>query len=240
MLFQSRRLGDIGWVMQSLLRLTSWFKDQRDRRSPDSATADETRRPHRVSKLPGHLDDYEVEYSSQRAHSHSQAALSARSRNDTREYLRLCCQLALNQLERYKELLGQTPVYWAAVILHPSLSARWVSRVEPYKANLILERFQRFFFDGWAVTEPVLRPKTPEEPNKSEGCLPDLLPTDFYKNTAEGDGPAVQELKAWFGKAPEKFDNLLATARTSFPCANSNGNRYPLNTFNVSRMRACI
>lgn len=118
MRFQSRRPGDIRWVMQSLPRLTSWFRDQHDRRSPDSATADEPRQPHRVSKLPGHLDDSEVEYPPQRSHGHSQAAISARPRNDTREYLHLCCHVALNQLERYKELLGQTPVYWAAAILH--------------------------------------------------------------------------------------------------------------------------
>lgn len=58
----------------------------------------------------------EVEYQSQpRGYSQAYSRTSSLATKsdlstNTREYLRLCCQLALNQLERYKELLSQTLV----------------------------------------------------------------------------------------------------------------------------------
>lgn len=136
--------------------------------------------------------------------------MKPRQRADVKEYLRLCCQLSMNQLERYRSLFDHTPVYWAAAILHPSLGARWVTRVEPFKANLIIDRFRSFFFDGWAISEQHQQPQATDFPDQRDGSLPDLLPNDFYENPTKSDGPAVHELNTWLGRAPEKLDNPIA------------------------------
>lgn len=52
-------------------------------------------------------------------------------------------------------LLDQTPVYWAATILHPGLMMRWVHLAMPSKAELIEQRVESFFIEGWCCGEAI-------------------------------------------------------------------------------------
>lgn len=90
------------------------------------------------------------------------------------------------------------------------MGSRFVGCYAKGKEDYILSSFEDFFFSGWGVKEPSLRPLTPEEPSQHAGRLPDLLPKDFYENASEGDGPAALELESWLGRHPETTNDPVA------------------------------
>ncbi|KAH6877307.1 hypothetical protein B0T10DRAFT_464699 [Thelonectria olida] len=125
--FESRQPGFIGWIMQSLFRLIDHFKAETNEPSPESSLG--LRRPQRNIAQPRRYDD------------------SLELTEETK-FLRQSCRFALHRLEHYMLLLDQTPVYWAATILHPGLMMRWVHLAMPSKAELIEQRVESFFIEA--------------------------------------------------------------------------------------------
>ncbi|KAH7176689.1 hypothetical protein EDB81DRAFT_48180 [Dactylonectria macrodidyma] len=132
--------------MQSLFRLIDHFKVETIEPSPEPSPG--LRRPQRNITQPRRYDDCEVEWS-QRTVTSTQQALEP---TEETKFLRQSCRFALHRLEHYMLLLDQTPVYWAAAVLHLGLMMPSSSKVgivaRPYHSvpNQAAEVSQR----GWA------------------------------------------------------------------------------------------
>ena len=53
--------------------------------------------------------------------------------DDGLHFIQHCLKLALEKLEKYRELMEETVVYWAAHILHPGYGLAWISQNLPYQ-----------------------------------------------------------------------------------------------------------
>jgi hypothetical protein len=75
-------------------------------------------------------------------------------------------QYAIDKLEKYLEILDGTPVYWAALILHPGRRMKWVRLFYEGNDKRTLEiqrRFVAYFDTHYPAVEPATRPCTPEQ-----------------------------------------------------------------------------
>jgi hypothetical protein len=71
---------------------------------------------------------------------------------------------AIDKLEKYLDILDETPAYWAALILHPGRRMKWVKLFYEGNDKRILEIQRRFvaYFDAHhPAVEPAARPCTP-------------------------------------------------------------------------------
>jgi len=144
--------------------------------SPELATAQQ--RPRRIRRVPARFSDYEVDLpgiglcSPVTAPRHQDLRIElGNPLHDDLEVpsfssLQSSLQYAIDKLEKYLEILDETPTYWAALILHPGRRMKWVRLF--YKGNdkRILEiqrRFVDYFDTNHPAVELAARPCTPEQ-----------------------------------------------------------------------------
>lgn len=212
--FESRQPGSISWVIQSLQRLSNHFTKERDNRNPASITnitTFEPRRPVRATQIPHHLRGFELDWpirtqrnaSSDDDDDDLDVRPAAQPHNPV---IQRCCHAAMSQLTHYLGLLDHSPAYWAAVILHPSITMRWIESTLPHRAASIKQTFKEFFFTGWAHE---VIPTIVEEESEREDSLPDLLPRSFYEQQAGHDGSSTKELASWFSTTPMRVTDPI-------------------------------
>ena len=66
--------------------------------------------------------------------------------DDGLHFIQHCLKLALEKLEKYRELMEETVVYWAAHILHPAYGLSWISQNLPREQQRqIFDDFKAFY-----------------------------------------------------------------------------------------------
>lgn len=94
---------------------------------------------------------------------------------------------AIDKLEKYIEILDETPAYWTALILHPGRRIKWVRMFyrneDSHRIQQIQRRFITYFDEHYAAAEPPLtQSQTPEQPSEVDG-----FGHDFYDNPSIND-----------------------------------------------------
>ena len=127
-------------------------------------------RPRRVPRLPRHFADFEVELPAlgyrqpPAAPSPAQALepviilgepLDDDVDDEGFNSIQSSLKLAIEKIEKYMELMDNTPAYWASMILLPDCRIRWVERFferDPVKVASIKANFKQFFEQQYPPT----------------------------------------------------------------------------------------
>ncbi|KAK4237542.1 hypothetical protein C8A03DRAFT_15921, partial [Achaetomium macrosporum] len=143
---------------------------------PEPATAQQ--RPRRIRRVPARFADYEVDLPGiglRRPDTGSrQQNIRIELGNPLHDDLEVpsfsslqsSLQYAIDKLEKYLEILDETPAYWAALILHPGRRMKWVRLFYEGNDQRILDiqrRFVAYFDTYYPAVESPARPCTPEQ-----------------------------------------------------------------------------
>jgi hypothetical protein len=146
--------------------------------------------------------------------------------DDGLHFIQHCLKLALEKLEKYRELMEETVVYWAAHILHPGYGFAWISRNLPYpQQQQILRDFKAFFDEHFPAAARTQSPDgEPERPKPSKLLLAAPRPlsqrprvideVEEYLKEAPVDDFEEQDLFVWWFGHRQRFPRLFRMAMT--------------------------
>ena len=122
---------------------------------------------------------------------------SVRLTDDGLHFIQHCLKLALEKLEKYRVLMEESNVYWAAHILHPGYGLSWIKENLPrQQQQQILDDFKAFFDEHFPA---VARAQSPGgEPEDSE-------PSDLLFTTPQPLPPTprvIDEVEEYLREAP--------------------------------------
>ncbi|KAM7186725.1 hypothetical protein V8F33_011648 [Rhypophila sp. PSN 637] len=134
-------------------------------------------RPQRIRRVPARFTDYEVDLPGigrgrtvvaagpQGPHIELGTPLHDNLEVTSYSGLQSSIKYAINKLEKYMEILDETPAYWAALILHPGRRMKWVRifyrNEDSHRIQQIQRLFVSYFDEHYAITEV---PSTQSQP----------------------------------------------------------------------------
>ncbi|VTT69773.1 unnamed protein product, partial [Fusarium fujikuroi] len=103
---------------------------------------------------------------------------------------------AVNKLYTYGKKITSSPVYWAAIILHPSMRLKFLAYLinDEIKVEAIRTRFEAFYAENWEVRDPQSPQSPAVQDTVSQPDEIDGIPTAFYTKQARPYGMPVTEL----------------------------------------------
>lgn len=117
----------------------------------------------------------------------------------------------IEKVEKYQALLEESPVYWAAHILHPGYRSRWLQRNLPDRRYAIIGSF-RDLYERFYKPRPSSR-TGPGESSRPEGFTSHLTPAGFYDIPA--DEPVDDEIDRYLGEHLRPVDDVFAWWRVN-------------------------
>ncbi|KAM7209268.1 hypothetical protein V8F06_014887, partial [Rhypophila decipiens] len=156
-------------------------------------------RPQRIRRVPARFTDYEVDLPGigrgrtvvaagpQGPHIELGTPLHDDLEVTSYSSLQSSIKYAIEKLEKYMEILDETPAYWAALILHPGRRMKWVRMFyrneDSHRIQQIQRLFVSYFDEHYAITEV--------QSTQSQPCQPpddvDGFGDDFYDNPVTND-----------------------------------------------------
>ncbi|SCN83712.1 uncharacterized protein FFE2_05497 [Fusarium fujikuroi] len=106
---------------------------------------------------------------------------------------------AVNKLYTYGKKITSSPVYWAAIILHPSMRLKFLAYLinDEIKVEAIRTRFEAFYAENWEVRDPQSPQSPAVQDTVSQPDEIDGIPTAFYTKQARPYGMPVTELSRY-------------------------------------------
>lgn len=156
-------------------------------------------RPQRIRRVPTRFTDYEVDLPGigrgrtvvaawpQGPHIELGTPLHDDLEVTSYSSLQSSIKYAIDKLEKYMEILDETPAYWAALILHPGRRMKWVRMFyrneDSHRIQQIQRLFVSYFDEHYATTEvPSTQLQPPQPPDDVDG-----FGDDFYDNPITND-----------------------------------------------------
>jgi hypothetical protein len=192
------------------------------------------RRPQRNAGLPQRFNDCEVDLPGHNSDSDEEPSV-----DDDEEELPVDTHIrsihvglnrAVQKLEKYVVLLHNTPVYWAAMILHPGIRGRWIEHtLDADTALAIMATFKQSFLKDYGQIDPptatLPQPRNPLPPrfatlNLSPNFYDDdddddygaIDPAEELQNYLSAKMRPVTDILSWWRKEEEHWPRLSRMA----------------------------
>ena len=205
------------------------------------------RRSQREIRLPTRLQDFEVDISSPRQassipQSRSSPPESPRATEELQlgdlslRYIQHSLEFASKKLEKYRNLMEETGVYWAAMILHPAHKTRLIEVYYPERKEAIVKDFRALFDDSYVDRASGSSQPVPQNAQAKKTKTPWITKGNYYQTqqprlideiedylsepprplaeeeTNQGGGEEAEDLISWWISRKGKWPRLYRMA----------------------------